>query len=137
EDNRTQKSTDPIARQTRDLTIGIQQSLDLGTDVTIESHGYDTTDCTGPWTDDSNVVSKRFIKGQVVGDVLLILDGRPIINSDGGVEICDNGVDDDGDTQVDCRDFDCDGRSCGAPNFCVSFTCQAVTHEVNCSDGLD
>lgn len=113
------------------------QSQELGNSVTLEAHGYDTTDCTGPWTDDSNIVQRPFTGGEVRDDVLLVLDGRPVTNSDAGVELCDNAVDDDGDSLVDCKDLECDSRSCGAPNFCVNMQCTAVTGEVDCRNGID
>ncbi len=137
EDGRTQRQTDALARVGRDLQVGVMQSKELGNSVTLEAHGYDTTDCTGPWTDDSNIVQRAFTAGSVRDDVLLVLDGRPVTNSDAGVELCDNAVDDDGDSLVDCKDLECDSRSCGAPNFCVNMQCTAVTGEVDCRNGSD
>lgn len=131
------KSTDAIPRKVEDLKIGVGQSLDLGETVNIRAHGYATTDCVGPWTDDSNVVTRTFVRGKVIDDVLLVLDGRPVVNSDGGVELCDNTADDDGDGLVDCADTECEGRSCGAPNACVNGQCVPATTEVDCTNGLD
>ncbi|RME00660.1 MAG: hypothetical protein D6812_09420 [Deltaproteobacteria bacterium] len=42
-----------------------------------------------------------------------------------GGEICDDGVDNDGDEFVDCHDFDCDTAS----------NCEAM--DANCQDGID
>ncbi len=40
-------------------------------------------------------------------------------------EQCDNGVDDDGDTAVDCADPDCEGKPCTAGGICEGGVCQA------------
>ena len=41
----------------------------------------------------------------------------------GGCEICDDGIDNDGDTYIDCNDFDCSGDP-------------ACPEEI-CDDGID
>ena len=52
--------------------------------------------------------------------------GVSITTGGGGPEICDNGIDDDGDGLVDCADPDCCGtEDCG---ICL---------EVNCDNGID
>lgn len=42
----------------------------------------------------------------------LTLPGRVVPDAGGPVELCDNGVDDDGDLKPDCLDPDCDGKTC-------------------------
>lgn len=67
----------------------------------------------------------------IVGYIQIIfyevcVGGVSIIMGGGGLEICDNGIDDDGDGFVDCVDFDCCGiEDCG---ICL---------EVNCDNGID
>jgi hypothetical protein len=39
-------------------------------------------------------------------------------------EICDNGLDDDSDSVIDCADPDCDGLSCGGGLTCTGGVCQ-------------
>ncbi len=78
-----------------------------------------------------------------------------------GNEICDNGLDDDGDNLVDCDDVDCvndpncvtpgvelfcangldddnDGLvDCADPDCAADPSCQNPTTETNCADGID
>jgi hypothetical protein len=38
-------------------------------------------------------------------------------------EQCDNGVDDDSDSEVDCADPDCEGKVCGGGQICRGGAC--------------
>ena len=38
-------------------------------------------------------------------------------------EACDNGLDDDGDDEIDCHDPDCEGRPCPG-GLCLGGSCQ-------------
>lgn len=52
------------------------------------------------------------------------------------VEVCDDGVDNDGDGDADCDDSDCEGKACSGTHVCRSGQCE-FAGEVNCADGLD
>ncbi|BDG10420.1 Ig-like domain-containing protein [Anaeromyxobacter paludicola] len=64
-----------------------------------------------------------------------------------GAEVCNNGVDDNGDGLVDCQDSACDSKACvtagGVAGTCQALTCVApvcaptASSETNCQDGLD
>lgn len=46
------------------------------------------------------------------------------------VEVCDNGIDDDGDGLIDCADPDCNGQKCNSSNtnqVCVNHQCTVPT----------
>jgi hypothetical protein len=54
-------------------------------------------------------------------------------------EVCDGGVDDDGDGLSDCADPDCDGVRCGTANLaCIAGACVCrVAAELHCGDDFD
>src|SRR5438034_7899947 len=59
EDGTTVKPSGALGRTTdRDLKIGVAQSAELGSTITLEAHGYAAADCMGKWNDDSNVLTR-------------------------------------------------------------------------------
>jgi hypothetical protein len=77
----------------------------------------------------SRVVAYRDL---TTGSVKLAVESPA--GGDGGIESsCSNGVDDDGDTFVDCIDSDCQGRTCAAGCVCAG----GIKVETNCSDNID
>lgn len=49
-------------------------------------------------------------------------------------EVCNNGLDDDGDGQVDCADAECPGTTtCGQGCYCIA----GQPRELACTDGMD
>ncbi|MBK7864406.1 MAG: hypothetical protein IPJ65_38550 [Archangiaceae bacterium] len=138
EDGVTTRSSDPIARQSRDLHVGVYQSAELGEQVTLQAHGYASPDCSGPENDASNLLQQRFTRGKVENGLVLTLDGPGMNPGDAGVERCDDGVDGDGDTLVDCADADCAGKACGDAGVCRAMACTNDTvAEIDCANGAD
>ena len=60
-------------------------------------------------------------------------DQGPDVDEPVRVEVCDNGVDDDGDGRIDCADPSCDRRACGPGCLCDV----GVARETACGDGAD
>ncbi len=56
----------------------------------------------------------------------------------GEPEICDDGIDNDLDSLIDCEDPDCDGQTCGVNGLiCIEETCQCPGDTEICDDGVD
>jgi hypothetical protein len=92
--------------------------------------------------------------------IIVDVDGRPLGDLDGDCdvdvddfqlfqgnvtgplappEICNDGIDNDGDGLADCLDPDCDERPCGPyDQICIAFTCDCPFGHVElCDDGVD
>ena len=83
--------------------------------------------CDSP-ADCSELLSASCAAVDCIADVCTCVCGS---NTDAGcesIEICANGVDDDGDSDVDCADADCEGRACDDGDLCT-------TGDV-CGDGI-
>lgn len=104
----------------RRLTVGASQGA-LPEAVTLDATGYLDDACQTPTSPPETATAQaRFRSGQV-GDVTLLLDRATPVQE----LVCDNDLDDDGDGQVDCQDFDCNGRTCTNGNRCITgLTCQ-------------
>jgi len=70
---------------------------------------------------------------------LTCLDGIPQCCYNIPVEICDDGIDNDGDGYTDCADSDCDGKTCQDDgNECTNDVCSGgVCTHPNVADGSD
>jgi hypothetical protein len=104
----------------RSLRLGMVQA-DLPSTITLEASGYADEACT-TLTDPLESATKeaRFRAGVILEATLTLRRPTPSQET-----TCDNGIDDDGDGDTDCADFDCNARSCTTGNKCVTgLTCQ-------------
>lgn len=103
------------------LRVGVVQA-DLPATITLEANGYSDDACT-TLTEPPEAaapVEARFRKGVILEATLRLKKNRPSQET-----VCDNGLDDDGDGDRDCADFDCNARTCTNGNLCVTgLTCQ-------------
>ncbi|MEW5742957.1 MAG: hypothetical protein AB1938_28840, partial [Myxococcota bacterium] len=103
------------------LKVGLVQA-DLPATITLEASGYADDACTTLTTPAEAAAPKeaRFRPRVILEASLVLRKSVPSQETQ-----CDNGLDDDGDGDVDCVDFDCNERTCTNGNRCVTgLTCQ-------------
>lgn len=113
-----------VAHHTRCIPIDGQRFLDVGVaqgdlpdTVALSATGFSSADCqhaTEP-VENAVAIERRFRKGLIIDAPLVLRQVRPSIET-----ACANGLDDDGDGQIDCADVDCTDRSCTTGNACVT-----------------
>jgi hypothetical protein len=111
-------------RETRCMPVDGQRVLDvaivqgeLPDAIMLSAEGFSDDACATATEPQENAVpiERRFRKGLIVDAALTLRQVRPTIETD-----CDNGLDDDGDGQLDCVDVDCTARACSTGNACVA-----------------
>lgn len=117
----TKPSNCMLTRGKSRLKVGLVQA-DLPATITLEASGYSDESCTTLTQPPETAAPKeaRFRAGVILEASLLLRKNLPAQETR-----CDNAVDDDGDGEADCLDFDCNARACTNGNLCVTgLTCQ-------------
>jgi hypothetical protein len=110
----------PVGGKAR-LKVGLVQA-DLPPTIAVEAAGYADEACTSLTEPPEAAAPKeaRFRPGAILEASLVLKKRQPSQETR-----CDNGLDDDGDGDTDCLDFDCNERTCTRGNVCVTgMTCQ-------------
>jgi hypothetical protein len=109
----------PVSGKPR-LKLGLVQA-DLPSTIRLEATGYADEACAAlAEPSETDAKEARFRPGVILEATLTL---RRLVPPQ---EIaCANGLDDDGDGDTDCADFDCNARTCTTGNLCVTgLTCQ-------------
>ncbi len=114
------------------------------------ANGLKSTTLTGPTGDLALTTCNAHIDATCQGTVIVTVTDAALSSATAQVdfivyEICNNGIDDNGDGKIDCADTDCLGAACktaaGGSGVCDSsgqcICTPASASETNCNDGKD